>query len=60
MTGPQTVAYRILTGGSRAVSQADQEVQQWRLGEAQGPVGATYVPYDPSVETPDEGGTNGP
>jgi hypothetical protein len=22
-------------------------------------VGITYVPYDPSVETPDEGGTNG-
>jgi hypothetical protein len=38
---------------------ASQEVQQWRLGAVQRPVGTTYVPYDPSVETPDEGGANG-
>ena len=37
----------------------DQEVQQWRLGDVQLPVRATYVPYDPSVETPDEDGANG-
>ena len=38
---------------------ADQEVQRWRLGKVQRAVGITYVPYDPSVETPDAGGTNG-
>jgi hypothetical protein len=27
--------------------------------EVQRAVGITHVPYDPSVETPDEGGTNG-
>ena len=37
----------------------DQEVQQWRLGDVQLPVGTTYVPYDLSVETPDEDGANG-
>jgi hypothetical protein len=34
------------------------EVQRWRRGEASGRWVA-YVPYDPSAETPDEGGTNG-
>ena len=34
------------------------EVQRSRRGEAGGRFVA-YVPYDPSAETPDEGGTNG-
>jgi hypothetical protein len=36
--------------GRRVVAQG---VQQWLLGDVQLPVGTTYVPYDPSVETPD-------
>ena len=32
----------------------DQEVQQWRLGESPAGSGNNYVPYHPSVETPDE------
>jgi hypothetical protein len=48
-----------LVGRTTGCRKPTQEGQQWRLGDFQRPVGTTCVPYDLSVETPDEGGTNG-
>jgi hypothetical protein len=39
--------------------EADREAQRWRQGETWRAV-RDYAPYDPSFETPDEGGINGP